>query len=293
VRRYDVLEELHRAYRPRTYLEIGVNRGRSLSLSRTKTIAVDPAFKIKAELACDLELVKATSDEFFARAEAFSHFDGDPVDLAFIDGLHAFEFVLRDFVNVERHADWTSVIVVDDIFPRSSTEAARERKTRAWAGDVFKIVDVLAEHRPDLLLVPLDTEPTGVLIILGADPESEALGDGYADLVGRYVHDDPQVVPPAVLRREGAFDAATLLQSSLWSELARARDAGRSRADGWPALRKAAEQSLRRVGPRSLIRARAVEPARLRAESSGSVAALRRALRVARVRQRRRPGALG
>ena len=286
--RYEVLRELHRAYRPRTYLEIGVNRGRSLSLSHTRTIAVDPAFKIMAELACDLELVKATSDEFFARADAFSHFDGDPVDLAFIDGMHTFEVVLRDFVNVERHADWTSVLVVDDIFPRGSTEAARERKTKAWTGDVFKIVDFLAEHRPDLLLVPLDTEPTGVLIILGADPERSAQGDGYADLVGRYVQDDPQVVPPGVLRREGAFDAAALLQSPFWKELAVARDAGRSRADDWPTLRKAAEQSLRRVGPRSVIRARAVEPARLRAESSRSATLLRRALRFAGMRPRRR-----
>ena len=36
------------------------------------------------------------------------------MDLAFIDGLHLFEFSLRDFMNVEKLAHPGSVVVFDD-----------------------------------------------------------------------------------------------------------------------------------------------------------------------------------
>jgi hypothetical protein len=39
------------------------------------------------------------------------------IDRAFIDGMHCFEFVLRDFINTERYMSWTSVIVFNDVLP--------------------------------------------------------------------------------------------------------------------------------------------------------------------------------
>ena len=44
--RHEFLRHLHAAARPRNYLEIGVNDGRSLSLSRVPSIAIDPGFRI-------------------------------------------------------------------------------------------------------------------------------------------------------------------------------------------------------------------------------------------------------
>lgn len=60
--RHQLLAELHACLRPRNYLEIGVNDGQSLRLSRVPTIAVDPAFRITSALRCDLHLVRATID---------------------------------------------------------------------------------------------------------------------------------------------------------------------------------------------------------------------------------------
>jgi len=100
--RHQFLRALHRKLAPRTYLEIGVSDGRSLTLSRARSIGVDPAFKVTAPVCCDLELVRATSDEFFAERPTL--FDGAVVDLAFIDGLHVAEFAFRDFINVERRS---------------------------------------------------------------------------------------------------------------------------------------------------------------------------------------------
>jgi hypothetical protein len=253
VRLHELLGEVHRAYRPRSYFEIGVNTGRSLALSRTRTIAVDPAFKITAEVQCDLRLVKATSDEFFAQDDALARFPDGRIDLAFIDGLHLIEFALRDFMNVERHSDWTSVIVLDDVLPRNVGEAARERGGRiAWAGDVFKLAEVLGRYRPDLLVLPLDTDPTGVLLVLGADRESRVLQDHYDEIVAEYVYPDPQRVPEVVLRRETAIEPASIAHSEIWTELRRARESGLARDEGWSELLRSVETAAVRAAPRDL-----------------------------------------
>ncbi|MGZ8742017.1 MAG: class I SAM-dependent methyltransferase, partial [Nocardioides sp.] len=86
--RHELLKNLHELLKPRTYFEIGVNYGSSLTLSRTRTVAVDPFYKVTREVQCDVHLVRATSDEFFARKHPLAHFDEPVIDLAFIDGMH-------------------------------------------------------------------------------------------------------------------------------------------------------------------------------------------------------------
>jgi hypothetical protein len=152
--RHELLSRLHEALQPRTYFEIGVHVGMSLTLSRARTVAVDPFFKIKREVRCDLHLVRMTSDEFFARRHPFAHFDEPTIDLAFIDGMHLSEYLLRDVMNTERFTHAASVIVLDDMLPRGDNEAARDREAagllhRAWAGDVYKVIIALRRHRPD------------------------------------------------------------------------------------------------------------------------------------------------
>ena len=45
--------------------------------------------------------------------------------------MHLSEFALRDFVNVERHADWTAAIVFDDILPTAAPSAPRACRSYA------------------------------------------------------------------------------------------------------------------------------------------------------------------
>ena len=108
--------------------------------------------------------------------------------------MHLFEYALRDFINVERFADWSSVIVFDDMLPRNVDEAARDRHTKMWTGDVYKVVPVLQKYRPDLTVIQVDTEPTGVAVVFGADATSTALSDAYEEIVGEWVVPDPQKV---------------------------------------------------------------------------------------------------
>lgn len=260
MRRHDFLRELHRLLDPRTYLEIGVNDGKSLTLSRCPSIGIDPAFKVTAQLRCDVQLVRATSDDFFARPDPIRHLrssrnplrnlrrgrplfghylGGTTLDLAFIDGMHLSEFALRDFMNVERFSRWSSVIVFDDMLPRNVAEAARVQIPGDWAGDVFKVIPVLRESRPDLEICLVDTEPTGVAVVFGADPRSTVLADAYDRIRGRLEVPDPQDVPDEVLRRDGALDPEAFLASPVWSSIRRAGRRGRGREAGMRRIREA------------------------------------------------------
>ena len=133
----EFLDGVHRRLRPDTYLEIGVRHGRSLALARCRSVGIDPAYRLRVPLAPDTTLFRERSDEYFARPDPREPFDGRWISLAFIDGMHLVEYALRDFINVERHTHWTSVVAFDDVLPRNETEARRDRRTDAWTGDVY------------------------------------------------------------------------------------------------------------------------------------------------------------
>jgi hypothetical protein len=246
MQRHELLESLHRQLRPRSYLEIGVAGGRSMTLSRTRSIGIDPAFRVSCEILCDVYLARTTSDEFFARPEPLAHFDRPVIDLAFIDGMHLAEYALRDLINVERYTTAASVIVFDDMLPRNLPEARRDREaippTGAWAGDVYKITESVRRLRPDLVCLEVDTQPTGTSVLLLPDPDNDALAAAYDDLVGEYVVDDPQPVPDSVLQRTHAVDPRRLVESPLWAELRQLR----SKSPG--KLRAGAQDAVRRSG---------------------------------------------
>lgn len=224
--RHDLLRQLHAKIAPRTYLEIGVSNGQSLSLSTARSVGIDPEFQVTHALHCDLDLVRAKSDAFFARADPLAHLEGQPVDFGFIDGMHLSEFALRDFMNLERHMDRAGIVVFDDVLPRNPLEAARNRLTAGWAGDVYKAIEVLVRHRPDLLVLLINTHPTGTAIVVGADPDSPVLGDVYDSELPYLEADDPQSPPEDFMTRSAAVDPKDVLDSEAWELLARARQSG-------------------------------------------------------------------
>jgi methyltransferase family protein len=231
VHKHQLLQGLHERLRPRSYFEIGVRKGKSLALSTAPSVGVDPYYEVSSELRCDLHLVRTTSDEFFARRHPFAHFREPVVDLAFIDGMHLSEFALRDFINTERHCHAGSVIVMDDVLPRNVVEAGRGRvgsaARGAWAGDVYKVVDVLRRYRPDLVVLEVATSPTGTLVVLLPDPADRVLAEAYDALVPDLVVPDPQVVPESFLTRDRALQPAELLATPVWEDVRRLR-AGRA-----------------------------------------------------------------
>ncbi len=240
----EFLQGLHEAVRPRAYLEIGLRNGHSLALAGCPALGVDPAFRLKVELGSGAKLLRETSDEYFGRAKPLAPLGGLRPDLAFIDGMHLAEFALRDFIGVERLAPWTGVIVFDDILPRTVEEAARDRRTRAWTGDVFKVMDILARHRPDLICVRVGTQPTGLLLVLGLDPANRTLSIRHDLLLEQIVVPDPQRVPAAVLERRGVLDPGAVLASRAWPVLRDLRDQQTTRRAGIRDLRRAVRRDL-------------------------------------------------
>lgn len=217
---YAFLAELHRRLAPRAYLEIGVREGGSLAQARCRSVGIDPAYAITAELNADVALFRTTSDEYFSRPEPLAATGGTPFDLSFIDGLHLFEFAFRDFVYAERHSSPRGVIVFDDVLPRSIDEAARQRHTDGWTGDVYGMLEVLARYRPDLVVVPVGTRPTGLLVVTGLDPEDTTLTENYDEILAEFRRPDPQPVPPLLLDRLTVLPPQRLLESDLLEVLA-------------------------------------------------------------------------
>ncbi len=235
------LRAVHDLLRPATYLEVGVRDGNSMSQARCRCVGIDPDFEITKELNCSgVRLFRTTSDEFFARPDHAAETGGEPFDLAFIDGLHIFEFALRDFINVERLCSGASVIIIDDVLPRDVDEAARVRHTVAWTGDVYPIIEVFAKYRPELTVIPVGTTPTGMLIVLGLDPDNTVLADNYDAIMAEFRRPDPQPVPPALLDRLTAVDPTRALGSPIWEVLASA-----SRDEAPAAIRDRVARPLR------------------------------------------------
>jgi hypothetical protein len=176
----EVLNQFHKILKPKTYLEIGINYGDSLRLANCKAIGVDPEPKMKDN--GEYLIYAKTSDSFFVE-EAKNLFQIDKIDLGFIDGMHLFEFALRDFINTEKYAHKNSYILIHDILPRYFSEASRGMVTQAWTGDVWRCIMALKKYRPDLNITILDSSPTGLAVITNLNPNSYTLINNYDQIV--------------------------------------------------------------------------------------------------------------
>jgi hypothetical protein len=97
-----LLRRLHALRRPRHYLEIGTAAGKTLALAHCASIAIDSRLRLARDIRVDkpaCHLFEMTSDAFFAVHNPTA-LSGRAIDLAFIDGMHHFEFALRDFMNM-------------------------------------------------------------------------------------------------------------------------------------------------------------------------------------------------
>lgn len=257
MRTLSFLRQVHELLAPPTYLEIGVRHGNSLTLSSSPTIAIDPWMNPRQPVPEGAALFEETSDAYFARDQPLEPWGGRPVSFAYIDGMHLSEYAVRDFINVERHAHWTSVVAFDDILPRNVEETVRDPLQQgSWTGDVYKIVDVLTRLRPDLITLPVATRPTGLLLVAALDPTSTTLRERYEEIVEEAVVPDPQPVPAHVLERRGALDPEAVLSASLWPILRQARNGEISRRKALRRLRAAVRDELAQdpaSSPRRLV----------------------------------------
>jgi hypothetical protein len=184
-----LLDRVQQQLLPRTYVEIGVRFGTSLQLALpgTTCVGIDPAAELRYPVPRRAEVFNMKSDDFFATHDLREVLGGRPVDVAFIDGMHWFEYALRDFANIEAACSPGSVVFIHDCYPIDAESAARERSTKLWSGDVWKTILALRELRPDLDIVTLDAKPTGLAMVSRLDPASTVLFDTIDATIDRYM----------------------------------------------------------------------------------------------------------
>ena len=210
--RHEFLAMLHEHLEPRGYLEIGVFQGDSLKLVRpgTPAIGIDPMPILHGHYPGTTQVARTTSDNYFeAGPPALEH-----LDLAFIDGMHLYEYALRDFMNVEKYANPYTVIVFDDVLPRNQEEAAREQCPGDWTGDVWKVVGILQTLRVDLTVEVVDTQPTGTCVVYNLNSSSVRLREMYNQVISWNL-DQFNEVPEDVLKRTKAVAPKEALEGIL------------------------------------------------------------------------------
>ena len=190
----DVLKNCCISNKPYTYLEIGVGHGDSLkaliqgAVKPSNIIAIDPSIdSLDPFVKTSVPIRQTTSDEFFRTTPPIK------IDIAFIDGMHLFEYALRDFINCEKHSHTGTIIFFHDVKPRGAHTVSRDLAslpykslTKAWNGDVWKIVPILKTYRPDRILTVHDVKD-GLLEVTGLDPHSTILQDNYDRIYNQYV----------------------------------------------------------------------------------------------------------
>ena len=193
-----VLQGLHRNLSPKTYFEIGTFGGATLKLASCASIAVDPHFQVTTDVVekkpvC--HFFQTTSDAFFRENNVTDIFKA-PIDIAFLDGMHLYEFLFRDFINTEKHCRKNSIIILHDCLPMDDVMTRRKRSDSNegsdypgyWTGDVWKVVSILREFRPDLRMFATNAAPTGLIFLTNLDPTSSLLEDRYQEIVDKYRH---------------------------------------------------------------------------------------------------------
>jgi hypothetical protein len=183
---YKFLGALHQTLLFDWYMEVGCRSGASFAPVRSKTIAVDPFFQAEVNIIGKkpaLHVFQATSDDFFATG--FLARNGIRLGLSFLDGMHLYEYLLRDFCNTEAASDPDGVILMHDCVPYGHGMTTRDLDNLpkgAWTGDVWKLIPILQRWRPDLRLTIFDCHPTALVAVSNLSPGNRALQEAEAEI---------------------------------------------------------------------------------------------------------------
>ncbi len=128
--RTEIINYLIKKYSYKSYLEIGSAYKHNFDMVECKKkTGVDPAYPADYHM---------TSDEFFK-------INKEKFDIIFIDGLHHYEQVIRDFLNSIKCLNIGGIILLHDCLPSQEEHQLRSRCKLIgdWTGDVWKAVVAL------------------------------------------------------------------------------------------------------------------------------------------------------
>lgn len=182
------LKKIFRKKKFKTYLEIGVFRGRVFfSVPAYNKIAVDPEFQFSASKKIKkffrrvsnlwAKFYEKTSDDFFIE-DASKLFQKNKIDVCLVDGMHEYSFALRDIENSLNFLQDNGVVLVHDCNPvsKEASVSFEEYKNRGfvkdWNGDTWKAIVHLRSLRDDVNVFVLDCDQ-GLGVVTFGKPESK------------------------------------------------------------------------------------------------------------------------
>ena len=186
--RQQVIQTLMKEKKLNNYLEIGVFNGHIFFRVKSNfKVAVDPEFRFGALRKFVKSLLnprnfrnkyfEKTSDAFF-QEDAPSLLNNKKFDIALIDGMHEYEYALRDVENTLQYLSPNGIIVMHDCNPKTKLAASSfdEWKQRqfagTWNGDVWKVMLHMQSLRSDVNAFVLDCDH-GLGIITWGKPEKK------------------------------------------------------------------------------------------------------------------------
>jgi hypothetical protein len=101
--------------------------------------------------------------------------------------MHRLENALEDFANAESWCHAGGTIVLHDCVPVIARTARRERSTKFWVGDTWKIVPALAQYRPELKITTVLAPPSGLVLVRRLNPASQRLTELRERILEQFV----------------------------------------------------------------------------------------------------------
>lgn len=174
------------------YFEIGTRTGSSLTLSQSPSIAIDPFFLLESNPVGNKDfclMFQETSDSFFQNS--MPKLSGIKCQLAFIDGMHLFEYALKEFINLFEVSSEQALFLFHDPIPWTFEMATRNYKSiqrhQAWTGDIWKLVPILIEAGMRDHLSILTASPSGLLAIFSPKQQMvENLKNNYDKICSKW-----------------------------------------------------------------------------------------------------------
>lgn len=171
----------------KNYLEIGVFNGHVFfRIKSTFKIAVDPEFQFDALRKIGKTIINPynifnkyiskTSDDFFEQ-DAPRLFEKKNIEISLIDGMHEYQYALRDVENILKYLGDDGVIIMHDCNPVTKEAAITFDEWKAlgmkgqWNGDVWKAIVHLRSLRKDIDVFVLDCD-FGLGVITKRKPEN-------------------------------------------------------------------------------------------------------------------------
>ena len=101
-------------------------------------------------------LVEKTSDEVFSdRRKPYSN-QLSKTEIAFVDGSHFYEDVIRDIIHSNEIISERGCILLHDCLPQTAAACSRSRTTSIWNGDVWKAIFWLHKRSVDVVIFDFD-----------------------------------------------------------------------------------------------------------------------------------------